>query len=194
VKEATRLWCRARNSDRSRCSATRNVNDCANSCSSIRSPPVSPRSCGPAAAWLKSYGASSAWTIIPIIWDESYTASGSARRSRNVAPANGTKRRSRAGVRTIGRESKKSCRRGAVLVFLDESGFRLQPLNRRTWAPVGSRRQQVVSQRHDRLSVPGSLSVLPSSGKIRQHFAIQERNVRTPDLMRYLGRLRRKHR
>jgi len=67
-------------------------------------------------------------------------------------------------------------------------------LNRRTWAPVGSRPQQVVSQRHDRLSVIGSLSVLPGSAKIRQHFAVQERNVRTPDLMRYLRRLRRKHR
>jgi transposase len=67
-------------------------------------------------------------------------------------------------------------------------------LNRRTWAPVGSRPQQVVSQRHDRLSVIGSLSVLPESAKIRQHFAVQERNVRTPDLMRYLRRLRRKHR
>jgi transposase len=35
---------------------------------------------------------------------------------------------------------------------------------------------------------------LPGSSKIRQHFAVQERNVRTPELMRYLRRLGRKHR
>jgi transposase len=44
------------------------------------------------------------------------------------------------------------------------------------------------------LSVIGSLSVLPGSAKIRQHFAVQERNVRTPDMLRYLRRLHRRHR
>jgi len=79
-------------------------------------------------------------------------------------------------------------------VFLDESGFRLQPLNRRTWAPVGSRPQQVVSQRHDRLSVIGSLSVAPQQRRLRPHFVVQDRNVRTRDVMRYLRQLRRIHR
>jgi putative transposase len=78
-------------------------------------------------------------------------------------------------------------------VFLDETGFRLQPLNRRTWAPVGSRPQQVVSQRHDRLSVIGSLSLSPTRRRLRSHFAIYERNVRTPDVLRYLRELHRHH-
>lgn len=79
-------------------------------------------------------------------------------------------------------------------MFLDESGFRLQPLNRRTWAPVGSRPQQIVSQRHDRLSVIGSLSVAPQQRRLRPHFVVQDRNVRTRDVMRYLRQLHRIHR
>lgn len=79
-------------------------------------------------------------------------------------------------------------------MFLDESGFRLQPLNRRTWAPIGSRPQQVVSQRHDRLSVIGSLSLTPKRGFVRPWFSVQERNVRTPDVIRYLCQLHRQHR
>lgn len=78
-------------------------------------------------------------------------------------------------------------------MFLDETGFRLQPLNRRTWALVGSRPQQVVSQRHERLSVIGSLSLSPARRRLRSHFAIHERNVRTPDMLRYLRELHRHH-
>ncbi len=78
-------------------------------------------------------------------------------------------------------------------MFLDETGFRLQPLNRRTWAPIGSRPQQRVSQRHDRLSVIGSLSLSPGRCRVRSHFAMHDRNVRTPDMMRYLRQLHRLH-
>jgi putative transposase len=90
-------------------------------------------------------------------------------------------------------DQKKARRAGATLVFLDETGFRLQPLNRRTWALVGSRPQQVVSQRHDRLSVIGSLSLSPARRHLRSHFVIHERNVRTPDVLRYLCELHRQH-
>jgi transposase len=88
---------------------------------------------------------------------------------------------------------KKGRRLQATIVLLDETGFVLQPLNRRTWAPTGSRPQQVVSQRHDRLSVIGSLTVSPRRRRVRLAFRIHDHNVRTPDVMRYLYALHRQH-
>lgn len=78
-------------------------------------------------------------------------------------------------------------------MFLDETGFVLQPLNRRTWALRGTRPQQVAWQRHDRLSVIGSLAVSPRRRRVKLCFQVQPRNVRTPDVMRYLRALRRQH-
>jgi transposase len=78
-------------------------------------------------------------------------------------------------------------------VFLDETGFVLQPLNRRTWALRGTRPQQVAWQRHDRLSVIGSLAVSPKRRRVKLSFHVQPRNVRTPDVMRYLRALHQQH-
>ena len=79
-------------------------------------------------------------------------------------------------------------------MFLDETGFVLQPLNRRTWALRGTRPQQVAWQRHDRLSVIGSLAITPRRRPVKLCFAVQRRNVRAPDLMRYLRALHQQHR
>lgn len=76
-------------------------------------------------------------------------------------------------------------------MFLDETGFVLQPLNRRTWAPTGSRPQQVVSQRHDRLSVIGGLAISPRRRRVQLAFRIHDRNVGAADLMRFLYALHR---
>ena len=48
---------------------------------------------------------------------------------------------------------KKVAHRHHPLVFLDESGFMLQPLLRRTWAPQGETPLSHAWDRHDRLSV-----------------------------------------
>ena len=48
---------------------------------------------------------------------------------------------------------KKARRRGRSIVFLDESGFMLQPTVRRTWAPQGQTPIHLSWDRHDRLSV-----------------------------------------
>jgi len=75
-------------------------------------------------------------------------------------------------------------------VFLDESGFQLQPLNRRTWAPRGQRPVQRGWQRRERLSVIGSLHVSPR-GRLSQRFEIHSHNVRTPEVVAYLEDLHR---
>lgn len=73
----------------------------------------------------------------------------------------------------IGRGSKKGRQVKASIVFLDESGLLLRPLNRRTWAPQGMRLVQYASQRHDRLSVIGSLSLSPRNQRIGVAFQVQ---------------------
>lgn len=78
-------------------------------------------------------------------------------------------------------------------MFLDETGFVLQPLNRRTWALRGSRPRQVVSQRHDRLSVIGSLAVSPRRRRVKLCFHVQTHNIHAADVIRYLRALRQHH-
>ena len=53
---------------------------------------------------------------------------------------------------------KKARRRGASIVFIDETGFRLQPVNRRTWAPSGKTPVQRAWDRYDRLRVIGAVA------------------------------------
>jgi transposase len=88
-------------------------------------------------------------------------------------------------------DQKKGRRRQASIVFLDETGFLLQPLNRRTWAARGMRPVQYASQRHDRLSVIGSLSLSPRRHRIGIAFSVQDENVRTPHIVAYLRGLHR---
>lgn len=77
------------------------------------------------------------------------------------------------------------------MVLLDETGFLLQPLNRRTWAPTGMRPVQYAWHRHDRLSVIGSLSISPVRRRLGVAFAVQDTNVRTPHVIAYLQGLHR---
>ncbi len=52
-------------------------------------------------------------------------------------------------------DKKRGRRRQASIVFLDESGFMLQPVRGWTWAPSGHTPIQHAWDRHDRLSVIG---------------------------------------
>ena len=64
------------------------------------------------------------------------------------------------------RIKKKPERRGASIVFIDETGFRLQPVNRRTWAPRGETPVQRAWDRYDRLSVIGAVALSPTRRRI----------------------------
>jgi len=77
------------------------------------------------------------------------------------------------------------------VVFLDESGFMLQPLVRRTWAPRGSRPVLDVWQRHDRLSVIGALALAPQRRRKNLYFHVQSSNIVTPDVLAFVRDLRR---
>ena len=76
--------------------------------------------------------------------------------------------------------------------MLDETGFLLQPVNRRTWAPVGCTPVQRSWDRRDRLSVIGAVILSPTRTRVGCCFHVQRTNVKTDDAVEFLRRLRRK--
>lgn len=74
---------------------------------------------------------------------------------------------------------------------MDESGFQLQPVNRRTWAPRGKTPLQYAWDRRDRLSVVAGLIYRPRSKRISLTFAVHDHNIRAPDFLEFLFQLRR---
>jgi transposase len=87
-------------------------------------------------------------------------------------------------------DQKKARRRGASIVFIDESGFRLQPVNRRTWAPTGETPIQRAWDRYDRLSVISAVSLSPCRRHIRTPFQIHPDNIRTAEAVAFIRELR----
>jgi transposase len=76
-------------------------------------------------------------------------------------------------------------------VFVDESGFQLQPFNRRTWAPRGRTPIQHAWDRHDRLSVIAALVYRPRTGRTSLTFAVHDHNIKAPDFIAFIKQLRR---
>jgi transposase len=76
-------------------------------------------------------------------------------------------------------------------VLLDESGFMLQPVRRRTWAPRGQTPIQYSWDRRDRLSVVAAVTLAPRRRRFGVHFRIHGHNLTADDLVAFLGYLRR---
>ena len=76
-------------------------------------------------------------------------------------------------------------------MFLDESGFMLQPVCRRTWAPRG--RTPILRQwdRHDRLSTISALTIAPHRHRYGLYWAAYPHNIRNAQVLRFLQALRR---
>ena len=87
-------------------------------------------------------------------------------------------------------DQKKARRRGASIVFVDESGFRLQPVNRRTWAPTGETPIQRAWDRYDRLSVISAVTLSPQRQHISTPFQIHTDNIRTAEAVAFIKALR----
>jgi transposase len=62
----------------------------------------------------------------------------------------------------------------------------LQPVVRRTWAPRGCTPVLASWDRHDRLSVISALMLAPRRRRLSLRFSIQGRNVRWPDVYRFI--------
>jgi hypothetical protein len=66
---------------------------------------------------------------------------------------------------------KNAARRGATIIFIDEAGFLMAPLARRTWAPRGKTPQLLQRGRsHRKVSVIGALLISPQRRRVRACF------------------------
>jgi transposase len=72
---------------------------------------------------------------------------------------------------------------------LDESGFMLQPVRRRTWALSGQTPLQDAWDRHDRLSAIGLIGVSPIRHRLSLYFQLLPDNVETDHMVWLLCQL-----
>jgi tRNA U34 5-methylaminomethyl-2-thiouridine-forming methyltransferase MnmC len=75
--------------------------------------------------------------------------------------------------------------------LIDESGFMLQPVVRRTWAPKGQTPIQYSWDRHDRLSVITAITVSPVRQQFGLYFRIHRHNIAFAEVMTFLTLLHR---
>jgi transposase len=87
---------------------------------------------------------------------------------------------------------KKASAHGWSIVLIDESGFMLQPVVRRTWAPRGQTPIQYSWDRRDRLSVISAITIPPQRQRLGLYFRIHEDNVRFEEVMAFLTLLHRR--
>lgn len=74
---------------------------------------------------------------------------------------------------------------------MDESGFMLQPVVRRTWAPRGQTPIQYSWDRHERLSAISAITLAPRRRRLGLYFQLHPHNIRCDDVMAFMVRLRR---
>jgi hypothetical protein len=112
------------------------------------------------------------------------------------AAASGARAGSRCG-RTLAKvglaaDQKKANRSRASIAFIDETGFRLQPVNRRTWALTGVTPVQRAWDRYDRLSVIGAVTLSPTRRRISTPFQVYEENIRAEHVVYFIQELRKR--
>jgi transposase len=73
--------------------------------------------------------------------------------------------------------------------FLDESGFMLQPVCRRTWAPVGETPILYAWDRHERLSVISIVGVSPLRHRLSLYFHMARHNIDADETIWFLQKL-----
>jgi transposase len=78
------------------------------------------------------------------------------------------------------------------IALIDESGFMLQPLVRRTWAPKGQTPIQYSWDRHDRLSVISAITVSAQRRRLGVSFQIHDHNTTFQEVMTFLTMLHRR--
>jgi transposase len=93
----------------------------------------------------------------------------------------------------VGRCEKKLRRLRGRLICLDETGFLMTPVVRRTWSLRGQTPQLAVRQRrHRKVSGIGALAVSPKRRSVALFLKLHaDRNVRGPEVLMFLRHLRR---
>lgn len=72
---------------------------------------------------------------------------------------------------------KAAAERGAHIVFVDEAGFMLEPVIRRTWAPRGKTPIHRIADPHGRISVIGAIAVSPDRKSVSFTYEMLEDNA-----------------
>lgn len=101
-------------------------------------------------------------------------------------PATKPRRPGTLAGRRVAANKKGVARWGQHIVFLDESGFMLQPTVRRTWAPSGITPVLIESARRDRISAIGALSISPVRHRMDFSFQMHRANINTSLLIPFL--------
>lgn len=83
-------------------------------------------------------------------------------------------------------------KRNAYIVFVDETGFMLSPIVRRTWAPRGRTPVIKVTKPHERISVIGAVTISPKRSRFGFQFHLSEDNANFHghSVVRFIGGLR----
>ena len=76
-----------------------------------------------------------------------------------------------------------------TIVWIDQSGFLLQPTRRRTWALSGHTPIHPVWNRHDRLSVQAAITLPPRRKRLGIYFRLYEHNIDAQDVVSFVGHL-----
>jgi transposase len=86
-----------------------------------------------------------------------------------------------------------AAKRGAHLIFLDESGFFLTPTVRRTWGPTGQTPDLSCADRRDRISAISCITLSPERLRLNFFFTLlpDNKNAKAIDVVRFLRHLKR---
>jgi transposase len=82
-------------------------------------------------------------------------------------------------------------KRGATLVFIDETGFMMYPTLRRSFSPRGEPPVNHVTNPHGRISTIGAITFRPTDGQLGWHYAMLDdnNNFRGPGVVAFLKQL-----
>lgn len=72
------------------------------------------------------------------------------------------------------------------MVFLDESGYLLQPLRRRVWAPTGCTPIQRAWDRRDRITSIAAVTRAPWAARLGLYYELLDHNARTADFVHFV--------
>jgi transposase len=88
----------------------------------------------------------------------------------------------------VAASKKNAARRGAAIVFIDEAGFLMAPLARRSWAPRGQTPRLMQRGRSRRkASVIGALVISPQRRRVRAYFEIlPDANFDAASILRFV--------
>jgi tRNA U34 5-methylaminomethyl-2-thiouridine-forming methyltransferase MnmC len=91
----------------------------------------------------------------------------------------------------VAKGKKRAHDQGWSIVLIDESGFMLHPVVRRTWAPKGKTPIQYSWDRHDRLSVISAITLSPVRQRLGLYFSIYSHNITFVEVMAFLTTIHR---